>query len=202
MFRKELTFRIISLIIIGSFIFTNVAYPSTNLRVPLGNIGKERTQNVAFNIFLSKAGSKLTQDEATSYLNKRRKENENVLILKHATEDGNPSVEFEVRLASDIPEDAITGQTIPSDNMYDVYRLKDSQRIDRYPQFKYVLVTGPMGMGRRTSKEISLSTSTYPQRLRQGNKRHSKVEYERGSLYSYPMRVSGLDELLLSMNKE
>ncbi len=140
--KKLLLIKIISTFIVINFLFVNTASLSSTLRPPLGKIEPERVQNVAFEVFLSLTDTKLIEDEAKAYLDGRRKEKGNVLIVKHTTtREGKPTIEFEVMPATEIPEHAITRYPVVIDKWYEVYRLKPGKRIDEYPYFKYVLVS-------------------------------------------------------------
>lgn len=132
--------RIISSVILISLLFTNIAYPFSTLRVPVGEIESERSKNLAVAVFLLLNGRKLSKDDAASYLEEERQEERYVLILSHIVEDGRPIIIFEEMLATRIPEQDIDGS--------DVYSLKLGERFDRYPQFDHVLVTSPIDRGR------------------------------------------------------
>lgn len=131
-----------SVILIISLLFTNIAYPFSTLRVPVGKIEPERSKNLAIAVFLLLNGRKLSKDDAASYLEGEREGGRDILILSHIVEEGRPVIIFEEILATLVPEQAIAGS--------DVYILKSGERLDGYPQFDHVLVTSPIDTGGRT----------------------------------------------------
>ena len=155
--------KIIVLIVGISFLFTSIppyacAESKDTLRVPVG-VKEERAENLTFQIFLSLTQRQLTERETAQYIRDRKRRDGNVLILNLG------DMEFEVTRASELDESSMGYPEAP--NLYSVYELQATERIDEYPRFTHVLVFSPMVMGgRKVSKGEEDAKQEYGKLLR------------------------------------